>query len=110
MGLSLDQPYNRHSDTVAGMLQNELYIGNTVNMKYGTKSYKDKRVIARPREKCIIIEGSHEPLIDRETWDIVQQVRQHKRRRTDIGERDKFSGLVVCADCGATMVLHRSSL
>lgn len=108
MGLSLDQPYNWHSDTVAGMLQNELYIGNTVNMKYSTKSYKDKRVVARPREECIIIEGSHEPLIDRETWDIVQQVRQHKRRRTNMGEQDKFSGLVVCADCRATMVLHRS--
>ena len=61
-----------------------------------------------PRDECMVIEGSHEPIIDRETWDIVQRVRQHKRRRTNMDEQNKYSGLVVCADCGSTMVLHRA--
>ena len=108
MGLSLDKPYNWNSDTVASMLENELYIGNTINMKYSTKSYKDKRKVEHPREECMVIEGSHEAIIDRETWDIVQRVRQHKRRRTNMDEQNKYSGLVVCADCGSTMVLHRT--
>ena len=108
MGLSLDKPYNWNSDTVASMLENELYIGNTINMKYSTKSYKDKRCMEHPREECMVIEGSHESIIDRETWDIVQRVRQHKRRRTNMDEQNKYSGLVVCADCGSTMVLHRA--
>ena len=107
-GLDMAKPYNWNSDTVAAMLENELYIGNTLNMKYSTKSYKDKRKVEHPREDCMVIEGSHEPIIDRETWDIVQRVRQHKRRRTNMDEQNKYSGLVVCADCGSTMVLHRA--
>ena len=108
MGLSLDKPYNWNSDTVASMLENELYLGNTINMRYSTKSYKDRRKVEHPREECMVIEGSHEAIIDRETWDIVQRVRQHKRRRTNMDEQNKYSGLVVCADCGSTMVLHRT--
>lgn len=107
-GLDMAKPHNWNSDTVANMLENELYIGNTINMKYSTKSYKDKRRMEHPRDECMVIEGSHEPIIDRETWDIVQRVRQHKRRRTNMDEQNKYSGLVVCADCGSTMVLHRA--
>lgn len=108
MGLSLDKPYNWNSDTVASMLENELYIGNTINMKYSTKSYKDKRRMEHSREECMVIEGSHEAIIDRETWDIVQRVRQNRRRPTKMEELNKYSGLVVCADCSSTMVLHRA--
>ena len=107
-GLDMAKPYNWNSDTVANMLENELYIGNTINMKYSTKSYKDKRRMEHPRDECMVIEGSHEPIIDRETWDIVQRVRQHRRRPTKMEELNKYSGLVVCADCGSTMVLHRA--
>ena len=81
---------------------------NTINMKYNTKSYKDRRKVEHPREECIVIEGSHEAIIDRETWDIVQRVRQNRRRPTKMKELNKYSGLVVCADCGSTMVLHRA--
>ena len=108
MGLIMDEPYNWAQSTVARILENELYIGNTINMRFSSKSYKDKRKIEHPREECIVLEGTHEPLIDRETWDIVQRVRQNKRRRTNMGEQNKYSGLVVCADCGKTMVLHRA--
>ena len=107
-GLDMAKPYNWNSDTVASMLENELYIGNTLNMKYSTKSYKDRRKVEHPREDCMVIEGSHEALIDKETWEIVQRVRQNRRRPTKMEELNKYSGLVVCADCGSTMVLHRA--
>lgn len=106
--LDLEHPYHWTDSTVAKMLENELYLGNTVNMKYSTRSYKDKRHIEHPREEYLVIEGSHEPLIDRETWDIVQQVRQNKRRLTKIDKQNKYSGLVVCAGCGRAMVLRRA--
>ena len=106
--LDLEKPYHWTSSTVADMLENEIYLGNTLNMKYSTKSYKDKRRIEHPREDCMVVEGSHEVLIDKETWDIVQRVRQNKRRRTNMDEQNKWSGLVVCADCGSVMVLHRA--
>ena len=78
------------------MLENELYIDNTLKMKYSTKSYKNKRRVEHPREEYMVIDGSHEAIIDRETWDIVQRVRQHKRRCTNMDEQNKYSGLVVC--------------
>ena len=107
-GLQLDKPYKWEQRSVATILENELYIGNTINFRYSTKSYKDKRKVEHPREECMVLKGTHEPIIDWETWDIVQRMRQHKRRRNNMGEINKFSGLVYCADCGATMVLHRA--
>ena len=107
-GLAVDRPYNWEKTTVAKMLENEVYIGNTLNFRFSRKSYKDKRKIEHPREECVVIENSHEPIIDRETWDIVQRVRQNRKRPTKMNELNKYSGLVICADCGATMVLHRA--
>ena len=106
--LDLSQPYNWSNSTIANILENEAYLGNTVNMKFTTKSYKDKRYVQHPREECLVFEGTHPALITQEVWDIVQRVRQHKRRRTNMDEQNKYSGLVVCADCGSTMVLHRA--
>ena len=93
---------------MANMLENEIYLGNTINLRYSTRSYKDKRKVEHPREECMVLENTHPALVSREVWDIVQRVRQHKRRRTNMDEQNKYSGLVVCADCGSTMVLHRA--
>ena len=54
-GLDMAKPYNWNSDTVAAMLENELYIGNALNRKYNTKSYKDKQKVEHPREDCMVI-------------------------------------------------------
>ena len=106
--LNTEKPFHWTSSTVASMLENELYLGNTINMKYSTKSYKDKRHVEHPKEECLVFEGTHPALVTQEVWDIVQRVRQNKRRPTKMNEQNKYSGLVVCADCGATMVLHRA--
>ncbi len=53
-------------------------------------------------------ENTHEALIDQQTWDIVQDVRSHKKRHPKMDEQDMFSGLVYCMDCGSTMVLNRA--
>lgn len=107
-GLNTERPYNWTGDMVADMLCNMVYLGHTVNMRYSTKSYKDKKRRERPQSEWLIFENTHEALVDKETWDIVQEVRSHKRRRTKMDEQDKFSGLVYCADCGKPMVLHRA--
>lgn len=90
------------------MLENEIYIGNTVNYRFSTKSYKDKRKMEHPREECLVFENTHPAIISKEVWDIVQRVRKNKRRPTKMNEQNKYSGLVVCADCGKAMVLHRA--
>lgn len=107
-GMDLSKPYHWTSTSIANMLENELYLGNTLNLQYSTKSYKDKRKIQHSREECLVFKNTHPALVTKEVWDIVQQVRQHKRRRTKMDEQNKYSGLVVCADCGTTMVLHRA--
>ena len=107
-GLNTERPYNWNSDMVADILENMVYLGHTVNMRYSSKSYKDKKKRERPKSDWLIFENTHEALVDQETWDIVQEVRSHKRRRTNMDEQNMFSGLVYCADCGKPMVLHRA--
>ena len=107
-GLDTQHPYHWSGDTVADMLENEIYLGNTVNYRFSNRSYKDKRKIEHPREECLVFENTHPAIIMKEIWDIVQRVRKSKRRRTKMDEQKKYSGLVVCADCGKTMVLHRT--
>ena len=107
-GLDTQRPYHWSGDTVADMLENEIYLGNTVNMKHSSRSYKDKRRVEHPREECMVFENTHPALITREVWDIVQRVRKNKRRLTKTEEQNKYSGLVFCADCGSNMVLHRA--
>ena len=107
-GLDTQRPYHWSGDTVADMLENEIYLGNTVNMKHSSRSYKDKRRVEHPREECLVFEDTHPALITREVWDMVQRVRKNKRRRTNMDEQNKYSGLVFCADCGFNMVLHRA--
>ena len=108
VGLDTQRPYHWSGDTVADMLENEIYLGNTINMKHSTKSYKDKRRVEHPREECMVFENTHPALITREVWDMVQRVRKNKRRLTKMEEQSKYSGLVFCADCGSNMVLHRA--
>ena len=106
--LDITKPYHWSDSAVANLLENEIYRGNTVNYRFSTKSYKDKRKIEHPREECLVFENTHPAIISKEVWDIVQRVRKNKRRRTKTDEQNKYSGLVVCADCGKTMVLHRA--
>ena len=105
--LDTAHPYNWSDSAIANLLENEIYLGNTVNMKYSTKSYKDKRRVEHPREECMVFENTHPALITREVWDVVQRVRKNKRRLTKMEEQSKYSGLVFCADCGAKMYNHR---
>ena len=83
-------------------------IGNTLNYRFSTRVYKDKRKIEHPREECLVFENTHPAIITKEIWDIVQRVRKNKRRPTKMDEQNKYSGLVICADCGKTMALHRA--
>ena len=94
---------------MAKILENKVYIGHTLNMKKTTLSYKNKKQIQKPESEQILVENTHEPLISMEVWEIVQDVRAHKRRPPKhMEEPNLFSGLVYCADCGKYMVLCRT--
>ena len=93
--------------TIAGILENMEYLGHTVNFKFYKKSYKSKRYINVPKEDWVIFENTQEPIIDQETFDIVQKIRESRRRPTDMGEMSVLSGMLYCADCGQKMYLCR---
>ena len=107
-GVDITQPYNWSTNTVAGILEDETYLGHTINLKSTTLSFKNKKRIERPESEQLRFENTHEALVTQQTWEIVQDIRKHKRRRANMAEQNIFSGLVYCLDCGGTMVLHRA--
>ena len=93
--------------SVAGILENLEYTGCTVNFKTYKKSYKSKKRIEAPKEDRLVFENTQEAIIDRQTYDTVQKIRQCKRRPTPMGEMNALSGMLYCADCGKKMYLCR---
>lgn len=93
-------PYNWCPATVSDILSKQEYCGDTVNFRSTTKSYKNKTKIERPPEEWKIFPNTHPAIIDREVFELVKELRQHRRRPTKNGIVSWFSGLLYCADCG----------
>ena len=106
--MDITQPYNWSTNTIAGILEDETYLGHTINLKSTTLSFKNKKRIERPESEQLRFENTHEALVTQQTWEIVQDIRKHNRRPAKMEEQNIFSGLVYCLDCGGTMVLHRA--
>lgn len=104
-----DTPYYWPTATIACMLKQDTYIGQTTNFKTFKPSYKSKRMIKNPPEKWVTFENTHPAIIDRETWDMAQKELSQRHRPTRTGEMGLFSGLVFCADCGSRLHLRRSA-
>ncbi len=102
-----DKPYGWTAETIGRILKNEVYLGHTINCRTRVISYKDKRQVDVPKNEQYRFENTHEAIIDQETWDAVQKVREGKRRRNNMGEIDKYSGLLYCADCGSKLYFVR---
>ena len=85
------------------MLENEIYIGNMVQGKYGSVSYKTKQNKPRPKSEWYRVEGTHEPIIDRELWDQVQAILAQRAKPFSGGSIGLFARKVRCANCGYTM-------
>lgn len=99
--------YGWSDRTVAGILDNEVYLGHTINCKSTVASYKDKCKINRPESEWLRFENTHDAIIDETTWEIVRKVRAGKHRRNNMGEINKYSGLLYCADCGSKLYFVR---
>ena len=95
------------TNTVAHILENREYTGCLVNFKTDKVSYKLKHSVENPPEKQAIFENHHEPVIDRETWERVQELRKQRKRPNRYDEVGLFSGILFCADCGSVMYQQR---
>ena len=89
--------------TINKILDRQEYIGDTINFRYTTRSFKDKTRINIPKEQWKIFKNTHEAIIDEETWNTVQRLRSNKRRPTKTGKTSIFSGHLFCKDCGAKL-------
>lgn len=104
------------SATIIQLLRNQVYIGDMVQCKRKVSSFKTKKRLVTDPENWVVVEGTHEPIIDRFTWDSVQR-RMASTKRAPCnhtikvsGKDDEinvFSGIIRCADCGAAMAFNR---
>lgn len=101
--------YLWEDSTVTRILQRQEYLGHTVNFKTHSKSYKNKKRIDNDPSEWAVFENTHEAIIDKETFDIVQRIRQGHRRCTPCGEMPVLSGMLFCADCGRKLYQVRGA-
>lgn len=91
------------SPAINKILSRQEYIGDTVNFKCTTRSFKDKTRVNIPKDQWKIFKGTHEAIIDEETRNTVQRIRQTKHRPTKTGKQSIFSGHLFCKDCGSKL-------
>ena len=98
-----EYPHKWCSHTVAEILDRQEYVGDTVNFRTYRQSFKLKKQLDRPQEEWKVFPNTHPAIIDRETFALVQTLRQHRRRPTRTGAVSMFSALLYCADCGSKL-------
>lgn len=98
------------SERISDMLQNETYIGNMVQGRSVKISYKSKKCVKQPRDKWVVVEGTHEPIIDTETFQKVQMLIR-SRKTTQVRKYDfLLKGLIFCHECGYPLcVINRKN-
>ena len=100
-------PTKWNSSTITKILSLQEYCGDILNFKTYSKSYKNKKRIDNDRENWAVFQDVHEAIIERAVYEQVQQKRgKIRKRRTNNGEHNMFSGLLVCADCGSNLHFH----
>ena len=99
----MSKPYEWAGVSVVRMLEKPEYMGDTVNFRTKKLSYKDKVAVKNDSDEIVVFTDTHEAIIDRKTWYMVQELRKTKRRINTEGETNPFVGKIFCADCGGKM-------
>lgn len=86
--------------TVVSILERVEYLGHTENFKTASKNYRSKKRVHNARENRKLFEDTHPAIVDKHTFEVVQELRRHIRRPTATGKLSIFSGKLFCADCG----------
>lgn len=100
---NITDPYRWVTETVKNILSNRQYTGCTVNFKSTILSYKVHKKIENDERDWQIIPNTQEAIIDEDTFNRVQELRNSRRRNTATGRTSLFSGLAYCADCGSKL-------
>lgn len=102
------EPGQWNTSSVRSILAKQEYCGDVLNFKTYSKSYKNKKRLENAPENMMIFKDVHEPVIERELWERVQQKRSNSiiRQNTKNGTPNIFAGLLFCADCGGALNFH----
>jgi DNA invertase Pin-like site-specific DNA recombinase len=99
------------SSSVMQILRNPAYYGAMSSGKCEVASFKNKKLVEKPFEEWVIVEGTHEPIVGKETWLAVQEKlasnRRETLRRNQTSEVSLLAGIFKCADCGGNMAFNR---
>ena len=103
-----DDAYNWKQETIIRILRNPLYKGYFWVQKYDKKHFKQETRGYIPMSERTIIPSDHDALVDEHTWDTVQEIldRHTKVKPCTSGYENKFRGILKCADCGSTLMVH----
>ncbi len=100
-------PTHWNCSSIVKILSLQEYCGDILNFKTYSKSYKLKKRIENDRENWVVFNDVHTPIVERAVWEQVQEKRgKQRKRKTNDGEVNMFSGLLVCADCGHNLHFH----
>lgn len=99
-----------NANAIKTILKNELYLGHLIQGKRTTVSYKNHKIICKPKDKWIRMENMHKAIIDEETFKKVQiAIRERTKPMKEVGIVHNFSGKVFCLECGSYMRKKNSS-
>lgn len=103
------EPHHWNNSTIAGILSKQEYCGDIINHKTYAKTFKLKKRFDNPNKS--IHKDVHEPIIDRAVWELINEKRKKKQRKrlNKTGEKNMFSGLLSCADCGSNLWFNINS-
>ena len=98
------------SERISAMLQNETYIGNMVQGRMVRLSYKSKKCLRQAPEDWVVVEGTHEPIVDAETFNKAQLLISSRRSTRSRTYDFLLKGLIFCRECGHPLaVLNRKN-
>ena len=119
-GVCKTEKYNGviwYVQTVKNLLSRQVYIGHMVQGKKRQSFYENRGQYKKPREEWVVVENTHKPLIDRETFDKVQELAQRRNaeyfetlgRFTHLETTENIlKGLICCADCKRPLVRYKN--
>ena len=109
----VDDPYHWKNSTIQKILSRQEYCGDVVNFKTYSKSFKNKARLDNPPENWVVFPDVHEPIIDRATFNRVQEMlhsTKHRAPKPENGEKNMFCDLLRCADCGKKLWYHTNTI
>ena len=103
------QNFDWHATSIRVILNNPVYLGQTTFGRTKVKGKTKKKKVATDESEWIVVENTHEPIIDKETWNLAHDIMKNRRRETKSGETQMFAGLVKCSDCGSALNVSRNA-